>query len=381
MPNNKKHHYVPKFYLRRFSPSESSICLWNIKKQKLINTANLKNQCYKDYFYGKDLKLEKILCQIEGATATILKKIDELQMPPPRSTPDLYDLILFILSQHFRTTRKADATEETFDFLIKRTYRHTAEEMNIDLDKFRIAMNDPAQFILSLAFQYFPLLIDLEAKLIINKTKIEFITSDNPVVMCNPLLSFRKIFSNTGLATKGLMIFFPISPGSTLILYDKTSYQLGNPNISTIETTLERDINEINAIQYCSAKENIYLNCADFNIHLLHKKASPLRPQKTNKFNIMKINEDREFITTSNVDIDTNLSLSFLRTRTSTKKWLNNLKRQSFQPAIILRNPELHDTHDKKIDALVKSDISQDQYSEYVCDLINEEIRKALGSI
>lgn len=53
MAKNKKQHFVPRFYLRKFSADGRSVNIWNLTNEKRIQGANLKNQCYKDYFYGE----------------------------------------------------------------------------------------------------------------------------------------------------------------------------------------------------------------------------------------------------------------------------------------------------------------------------------------
>ena len=76
MPQNKKQHYVPQFYLRRYSKDGKSINIWNISNEKKIESANLKNQCYRNYFYGKDKAFEESLSYIEGQAARILHTIE-----------------------------------------------------------------------------------------------------------------------------------------------------------------------------------------------------------------------------------------------------------------------------------------------------------------
>lgn len=63
MPDNKNHHYVPRFYLRHFTPNEKCIDLFNLQTQKLILKAPIKGQCCRDYFYGKNKDHEKSLGQ------------------------------------------------------------------------------------------------------------------------------------------------------------------------------------------------------------------------------------------------------------------------------------------------------------------------------
>jgi hypothetical protein len=45
MPDNKKHHYVPRFYLRIFSKDKNSINIYN-KEQEKVFLGNINNQCY-----------------------------------------------------------------------------------------------------------------------------------------------------------------------------------------------------------------------------------------------------------------------------------------------------------------------------------------------
>ena len=73
MPRHRKQHYVPRFYLKGFSLDGKSINIWNLQRQLKIQSANLKNQCSKDYFYSKQLDVEEALGKIEGEMAKILK--------------------------------------------------------------------------------------------------------------------------------------------------------------------------------------------------------------------------------------------------------------------------------------------------------------------
>ena len=69
MPANKKHHYVPRLYLKRFSANAVSINIYNFRLAGAIEGANLKNQCYRDYMYGKGGEHEHRLSILEGEFA------------------------------------------------------------------------------------------------------------------------------------------------------------------------------------------------------------------------------------------------------------------------------------------------------------------------
>jgi hypothetical protein len=79
MPANKRQHFVPQFYLRNFSSdaSRKTIHIFNISREISIFGANLRSQCYKDYFYGRLADFEKGLGLLESATSAILRNIVE----------------------------------------------------------------------------------------------------------------------------------------------------------------------------------------------------------------------------------------------------------------------------------------------------------------
>jgi len=81
MADNKRQHYVPNSTLRYFAldlganPKPRQIRLVNIASQKVIPSASLKGQCYRDYFYGKNLAIEKALGDMEGHFANLIRKM------------------------------------------------------------------------------------------------------------------------------------------------------------------------------------------------------------------------------------------------------------------------------------------------------------------
>jgi hypothetical protein len=105
MAQHKRHHYVPKCYLRPFSLSSSgkAINLYNIPTQRAIMNAPVKGQCARDYFYGEadDLRLEKALQIIEGAYARSIRKMEA--QANSLDGDDLEVLREFALLQWFRT--------------------------------------------------------------------------------------------------------------------------------------------------------------------------------------------------------------------------------------------------------------------------------------
>ena len=344
MPNNKKHHYVPRFYLKRFSENERSICLYNLPHERKVINANLKSQCYKDYFYGKDGNTEDALCDIENDASFLFKKIDKYGcLPPPMTEPHIL-MALYILIQHGRTKYQADAMDEMHDKMFKHTFREKleAELEGVNIDDFIVGIENVSQYSLQLLTQYYPLLLDLGYKLLKNKTDVEFITSDNPVVLYNQLMSYRKMGSNTGLSSKGLQIFFPISPSEIIVLYDTDVYRLGSNSKIVIDITNKRDVYNLNILQACSCYENIYFKSDSLDCISLHKNSKPYLRKTKSHIKVFPEYDDgkkrSELIMNYQEDIDSNLNLSCLTLRKSAKKWRANLQKERYQPCCGLIN-------------------------------------------
>jgi hypothetical protein len=345
MPSNKKHHFVPRFYLRRFSADGTSINLYNIPSSRRILGANLKNQAYRDYFYGKDLKVEHAISQLEGEASMILGKIDEYQGLPPPFTPEHVSLVTHVVMQRSRTQYEADALNEINDAMAQRLMGPVMAAEGIDLSEFKVNLAEPGAFSVAIAARLSALALDLHYKLLIDQTGEGFVTSDNPVVSTNPLLTYRTFGSNCGVASKGLQLYFPIDPQKLILFYDGAAYRVGTNDRIVVKITNPSDIQQLNTLQMVSASANIYFGGEHLDVAALHRKAKPfLRPRKAN-FSVLKDGDNptsrSEIFATSREDVRTNLSLTFMSVRTAMKKWREDARRQRLQPGAEVRNPPL----------------------------------------
>lgn len=372
MPENKKHHYVPKFYLRRFSRDKKSICLYNLPKQLHVVNANLRNQCYQDYFYGKEKTTESVLSGVEGEIAQLYSLVDEYNSLPPPLSEHHVAMVMSILIQYGRTKYRADALDEMHDKMFKHTFKEKIESelKDVDLDDYIVGIKDVAQYSLGLMTRYYPLLLDLGYKLLANKTGVEFITSDNPVVMYNQLLSFRKMGSNTGLSCKGLLIFFPISAEKLIIMYDDTVYRVGGERKSVVDVASEKDVYNLNALQACSCYENVYFMSPNQNVAALHRKVKPFL--RENKSNIKVFpgpregNRRSEYVMNYVEDIQFNLNLSFLSLRRSAKEWRSSFRKLRMQPAAVLRNEGFHNDVEEFVEGVRNGVYQADKFIRFM---------------
>jgi hypothetical protein len=350
VPANKRHHYVPAFYLRRFSTDGNSINLYNIPSSRRVLRASLRRQCYRNYMYGADPTLERMLAGAEAEIARLFREIDTHQNVPPPLSEAHGALALHFAMQESRTRYAAEAVDEIHDRLVQRIMGPAMAAKGIDLSKFTIGFKDPALVSMGIAIEAFPLLLDLAYKLLINRTTEEFVTSDNPVVSYNQLLSFRTFGSYCGLASKGLQMFLPLDPEKMIVLFDPVAYRVGPDHRNVVEVTSPQDVYALNTLQACAASANVYFRGDALDTTALHRKAAPfLRQEKTNFHVFRKPSADpehrEEIIASSRADVRTNLSLSFLTLRKFAKRWRDATRRRKSQPGAEVRSQQLVDAY------------------------------------
>jgi hypothetical protein len=255
MPDNKRQHYVPKSTLRHFAcdADERQINIINIKRGRIISRASLRDQCYRDYFYGKATQVEQNLCQMEGIFAGLARKmigsnkIDRL---------DGLHIVMMIALQRARTLRAEEEINGMVDKMAKlMMFNRVSEE---ELRKVRVGLTDSASFMVGQALALSPITLDLKQFLIVNQSSVPFIISDNPVVVTNWFCRVRlPSRSSAGMTRSGLQMFMPLSPKHALLLHDNNVYQTDCEN-NVIVIIREQDAAGFNELQWFNAHKNVY---------------------------------------------------------------------------------------------------------------------------
>ncbi len=356
MPDNKSHHFVPRFYLRNFSRSGKSIDVFNIGSQRLIKNAPIKGQCCRDYFYGKNPESEKSLSGAEGEVARLFQIINQQVRLPHYFTAGHLLLCFHIAIQANRTKYAADALNEITDGMMREFMKHDRQVTQDMLSQVRFGYDDPALISMGYGVLSFPLLMDLECRVLLAPRGSEFITSDNPVVKYNQFMRWRTDGSNTGFASKGLQIFFPIWPFLTLVMYDRDVYHFGRAKRSYVHIASAMDVHELNMLQVVAASENVYTHSSAANIFKVTQDAARYRRKKKAVVRVFpqpsETDHKSEIVMTSHEDIRTNALLGFMRVHKRAKTWFNNLRSQRYQPAVVMRDQELvmrYETHIKAV--------------------------------
>ena len=258
---NKKQHYVPQFYLRNFGLDhhKGSINLCLKKDGKIIENAEIRNQAYKNYFYGQDQELEKEFAKFEDIVSKIIRQIIG-NKKITQSASELLWIRYFTFFQYQRTLKQAD---DTNDF-INSTIHSIADRDDSIKDKVKdlvFGYDKPILFSLKILQKILPETLDLAVKIVINNSKWPFLTSDHPVVLYNQFLERKgKQGGHTGLKTKGLQVFFPLSPRVLLMYYDRNVYDVGAKNKLDTTTSQYDDIRQLNMLQTINCGNVFFFN-------------------------------------------------------------------------------------------------------------------------
>ncbi|KJH56490.1 hypothetical protein CHCC20488_2500 [Bacillus paralicheniformis] len=264
MGEKSRQHYVPKFYLRNFSDNDSSIGTFIIAQTGYRQHASIKDMCQKNNFYGDDKVVENNLHKhIESPVGRIIKRIIETDTIPDfeEEFDDYYKLLEFLLVSEARNLKSADSANHSVDVVAKMLLKDDSRFKDVDLDRYEIGLTTPANLIIQNAIKYTPLILDLEPILIVQKTPRKFITSDNPLVRYNSLYVNRNYHGKgSGLVTRGLQIFLPISSQKCLLFYDSTTYDIPKAKNRIITLTKAREVDWLNELFYLNSYDNVYFN-------------------------------------------------------------------------------------------------------------------------
>jgi hypothetical protein len=317
MPEHKKQHYVPRFYLRHWS--EDGIGLYRyFLANETSERSNIENTCQSFYHHGKGepgAELEKAISQLEAKQAPLLQEIldarnlafipvSPLTSPKDSQAFQRWALDVFILLTDRRTKKAKKEIEELANALLDilkpiLAQSDEAKARGITPEALRRVRvrRDTANLEGIVSALINPSAIsDLAVKLLINETKKPFITSDSPTVFYNTLKLGDMIM--TGWQAPGLMIFLPLNKEIALWLFDPSIYKLEANTTNDGTAVLLRkpeDIDELNRLQILNADEFAIFPKPEYNEYVssLHKPIKSLRgselisrPEKIDEFDV-----------------------------------------------------------------------------------------------
>jgi hypothetical protein len=318
MGQRRVHHYVPRFYIKRFSINNDGkhIGLYNYRNNVFITNASLKHQACEPYLYGRDDEVEAELAKLENSIAKMFYYwTEEKILIPPHEGSNGYALLKrFILYQLFRTPK---AGYDLNNIITDAFHTLIGEFEPEEVKKFsgtEVVHSDPVLLALLNSADKEHLLGFLSCKFIVNLSLLPFICSDAPVVMYNQLMEQIGIYTGaTSLIAQGLQVFYPIHPRLMICLYDPKVYSCDG-NVNCISTELIEDVHQLNAIQYINSNSQLFFNefiTKDYVEDLVASYGSEKRkPRPVNQ--IIKA-DGKNYFFSSFKDPPINLNLSFFR--------------------------------------------------------------------
>lgn len=207
----KRHHFVPKFYLRHFADHKKRIRMYERGRKKNPIVTSVNNAAIESGFYTvteesgeESQRVERLLSLIEGQAKAAIEPMLKGKFPPdPR---DRYFLALFMALQTLRTPEHRREYEMTVDYTqkvmlegwtpdyvrerlkekeLEPTDEAVAEVMDVveNPDKYEFVphQNEHIKIMLSVATKVAPV-IAARAWLLGRCKTATFITSDHPVV-------------------------------------------------------------------------------------------------------------------------------------------------------------------------------------------------------
>lgn len=258
MAENKRQHYVPQNYLKEFSPDGVNIGVFLVEDGKCVDKpAPINSQAQEPYFYGKNLTLEKQLSELESLLADNRRDIFENSS----NKMNLYQrevLYQDMILQLSRTKSMANLYEDIANMHAKRIWRHSNDELiRKHADDFCVKFDNSIVAAMTVTLKNFTICLDLDFKVLINRTEIPFITSDSPVCAYNQFFEAHKKF-HSGLNSIGEQLYYPLSPKYAVLYYDGNVYKTKFRKRNYIDIVDVSDVNHLNGLVCAWANKCVY---------------------------------------------------------------------------------------------------------------------------
>jgi len=263
MPEKKKQHYVPKMLLKNFANENANIIMYKRAENKILCDIPYSQQCQKDYFYGNDKTIEDLLGEFESSVDDIFRKVFLVNNENDMNNfniDELNTLSVFIVAQLLRTQGMMERTlnlledsrEQTKKIIAQfhRVYDHKeTDEEALERLKPKMDKKDVAKNNVIMAIKSYDSYSDLAILLLDNKTDMNFIISNDPVIEKN----YYYPRGGYGLSSCGILYYLPISPEKALLLIDFKGYFKSTTKYISI--TDELDVLKLNTWQF--SKSNL----------------------------------------------------------------------------------------------------------------------------
>ena len=274
MAKPKRHHYIPRVYLKNFTNSNDKVWVYD-KKLKTLKELSTKDTTLEKELYtitdaegNKDYSLEEFFGKIETTASPIINKIINKQVISPEEKTQLSLFIALLDNRTIAAIHNYDKTScemltwmknmrlyhGEFDSLINKMNCSKDEAMQkINDAKIHLNKETNLKLLIDLAgtsAEYFSL---MEWRILYIKNKdCNFITSDNPLFLLPEKISNDYGY---GIATPGVQKIIPLTSNIILSIGD-----LGNIAVHGCVISEKVRVRQINTLLFLSAKRFVIAN-------------------------------------------------------------------------------------------------------------------------
>lgn len=295
MGKNKSQHYVPRVYLRNFAIDSDgkNIGAWIHKQGRYVDSAPIKSQCARPFFYGDDLILERAFQEPEAWYGGISRK---LLRGDPIDASDEQFFLFFWLLQRNRGSVAVTTMHQAFGEIRRRAFDDSPQSLEF-LGK-ELGVEEIAKIAFLQTREHLNHLNDLGVCFLANSGRIPFLASDNPAVDGNRFLHVRDgaRLRNWGLGSSGLYLFMPISRSFAFLAYDKNIYALPSIERRTMKIS-DADTHALNYLVLLFSDNCLYFSRPGDRAYVESQLAPLAGEVPTERFRINLAAEDREIST------------------------------------------------------------------------------------
>jgi hypothetical protein len=294
-----RQHYIPCVHLKRFTDINTKNHVWTYDSQtNECRHGTPENTAVESHFYSienpdgtKNIKLEKLLAEIEGKAAPIYDELLNKNVVVDFGKRDNFSLFLAMMYFRTPTMRRVVAEfiaknmqisnyilakdDKAFDNQINEFEKQygpidsetkeacRANFINPSNTKF-VINKEATLFILESSYRLAPLFTKMKWSLV-SPTEEYFITSDNPLIKSVDPRSFHPIYGDGGFANNTLEVSFPLSPELLLVMSHDT-------NASNLKLYPLEQVYKINQALAANSERYLFAHKYDPQIKDLAKK-------------------------------------------------------------------------------------------------------------
>jgi len=264
-------HYVPRFYLKRFTVEEgkrSSLNCFDKLTSKVFSVDIRKIGCEK-YFYDPSARprqsVESALAKLDSRFRTSYDKLVKHGHLQCLASGDRVSLSFFVATQLVRTRETRETIRDVAKQLMQKLC--LTGRMREKFERYQAGPNyeELVRSVHLGVMKDAPILANIINSmkwiLIEDKTEMPFWTSDHPVAIYNAV--DLSPYGNLGLLCKGVEMHLPLSPQLNLCMCDPVMYNLLSEKY---ETTEIQNIVFQNWLQVKWATRHIFSSSQDFTL-------------------------------------------------------------------------------------------------------------------